>query len=173
MAAIFSFRCSSCGELHEGSPSFGFRAPYQYDSLSEEEKAQWGTLSDDFCTITRDEETDFFIRAILEIPIHGVEQPFLWGLWVSLSEKSFDRYEETYSEPVAGKRFFGWVCNKIALYPCDHSRASDVVVQSGRSRPKLLLHRSDHEDDPLVIDQVQGISVARAQELAQRALHGA
>ncbi|HAS8215020.1 TPA: DUF2199 domain-containing protein, partial [Vibrio vulnificus] len=27
MSSIFAFKCSSCEEIHEGSPSFGFRAP--------------------------------------------------------------------------------------------------------------------------------------------------
>jgi hypothetical protein len=131
------------------------------------------TLTEDFCIITHDEGTDRFIRAVLEVPIHGVEEPFLWGVWVSLNEKSFARYRETYDDPVEGEGFFGWVCNKISLYPYEQSRPSDVVVQTNRSRPKVLLHRGDSEDDPLVIDQAHGISVARAQELAERAQHAA
>ena len=132
-----------------------------------------GILTEDFCTITHSEGTDRFIRAVLEVPIHGVEQPFLWGVWVSLSEKSFDRYRETYNEPIVGECFFGWVCNQIVLYPYEHPRPADVVIQGARSRPLVVLHRGDPEDDLLVIDQGQGISVARAQELAERALHGA
>jgi hypothetical protein len=173
MTAIFKFQCSSCGEIHEGSPSFGFSAPDPYTSLSDEQKALMATLTGDFCTITHEEVTDRFIRAVLEVPIHGVENPFLWGLWVSLSEKSFNLYRETYEDPVAGEGYFGWVCNQIALYPYEHPRPTDVIVQAGRDRPKLLLHRGEPEADPLVVDQVHGISVARAQELAELALHQA
>ena len=93
MAAIFSFKCRCCGEMHEGSPSFGFVVPDQYASLTDEQKAEMGTLSEDFCTITRANGTDRFIRAVLEIPIHGIESPFLFGVWVSLSEKGFNRYQ--------------------------------------------------------------------------------
>src|SRR5215217_4790318 len=125
MATIFTSKCSFCGEIHEGSPSFGFRAPDQYASLSEDQKAKMGTLTEDFCTITHEEGTDHFIRAVLEIPIHGAEEPFLWGVWVSLSEKSFNRYRETYDQPVAGEKFFGWVCNQLSPYPYDNPRPSD------------------------------------------------
>ncbi len=174
MAAIFAFKCRSCGEVHEGSPSFAFPAPDPYVSLSEEEKASMATLDSDICTITHDEGTDLFIRAVLEIPIHGAADPFLWGLWVSVSQKSFERYLETYNDPVEGDGFFGWVCNRIGLYPYPHSRPADVRIQLGGHRPTVVLHRADdeEEDDPLVIDQVNGISVARAQELAERAMHG-
>lgn len=172
MAAIFAFKCNSCEEIHEGSPSFGFRAPDHYVSLSEEQKKSMGKISDDFCTITHDEGTDYFVRAILEIPIHGVEDPFLWGVWVSLSKKSFDRYYETYDDPVEGDVFFAWVCNAIPVYPYASDRAANLLVQPGNQRPKVILHPHDPEDDQLVIDQTQGISIARAQELAERAMHG-
>lgn len=45
------------------------------------------------------EGTQYFLRAILEVPIHGVDQPFLWGLWVSASEASFHRYLDSYDRP--------------------------------------------------------------------------
>ena len=132
-----------------------------------------GTLSNDFCTITHEEGTDYFVRAILEVPIEGVKEPFLWGVWVSLSKKSYDRYNETYDDPVEGEGFFGWVCNKLPEYPWEHSRPADVVVQAGNQRPKVRLHRGDPEDDQLVLDQINGISIARAQEIAERLLHDA
>ena len=173
MAAIFAFKCTCCGEVHEGSPSIGYQMPDQYACLSEKQREAMGKLSSDFCTLTHDEGTDYFIRAVLEVPIHGVEEPFPWGIWVSLSEKSFTRYVDTYDEPVAGDGFFGWVCNSIPAYPYDGSRPADVVVQLGGQRPKVVLHRGDPEDDALVIDQMNGISVARAQEIAERLLHEA
>ena len=171
MAAIFAFKCSSCDEIHEGSPSVGYKMPDQYASLSDQQKASMGTLSPDFCTITHEEGTDYFVRAILEIPIHGVEEPFLWGVWVSLSKKSYQRYWDTYDNPVEGDGFFGWVCNTPKEYPTDAVRPADVRVQFGRQRPKVVLHRSECEHDPMVIDQVNGISVARAQQIAERTWH--
>jgi hypothetical protein len=171
MAAIFAFKCTCCGEVHEGSPSIAFRAPDHYAGLTEEHKASMGKLSNDFCSITHGENTDYFVRAVLEVPIDGVEDPFLWGVWVSLSKKSFDRYWETYEDPVEGECFFGWVCNEISVYPYPTTRPADVALQTNNQRPKVVLHRNDQEDDQLVSDQVDGISVTRAQELAERALH--
>ncbi|WP_398496679.1 DUF2199 domain-containing protein [Variovorax sp.] len=92
-------------------------------------------------------------------------------VWVSLSKKSFDRYDETFDDPVEGEGFFGWVCNDIDVYPYPSTRPADVRVQLGNQRPKVILHKRDSEDDPLVIDQTRGISVARAQELAEQVLH--
>jgi hypothetical protein len=171
MAAIFAFKCSCCGDIHEGSPSMGFRMPDHYASLSEEQRAKLGKFSDDLCTITHKDGTDYFVRGVLEVPIHGVEEPFVWGVWVSLSEKSFKRYVETFDEPVDGDAFFGWVCNAISAYPFGESRPADVVVQLGGQRPKIILHSDNIAIDPLVVDQVHGISIARAQEIAEQAIH--
>ena len=173
MAAIFAFRCSRCGDVHEGSPSIAFSAPDHYASLTDEQKATLGKLSSDFCTITHERGTDYFIRAVLEVPIHGIEEPFLWGVWVSLSEKSFRRYYDTYDDPVEGDGFFGWLCNAPSVYPHEGSRPADVSVQLGGRRPKVVLHRSGAETDQFVLDQIHGISVARAQELAERLRHEA
>lgn len=171
MAAIFAFKCTFCGQMHEGSPSIAFKAPDHYACLSEEQKASMGKLSSDFCTVTNSEKTDYFIRAVLEVPIHGVDEPFLWGVWVSVSEKSFKRYWDTYEDPQEGEGFFGWVCNEIPVYPCSASRPADVVLQGDNQRPKVVLHRGVAEEDLLVIDQANGISMERAQQLAEKALH--
>jgi hypothetical protein len=173
MAAIFAFKCSCCGEIHEGSPSFGFLAPDQYASLTTEQKEGMGTLTEDLCTITHGQGIDYFIRAVLEVPIHGVEDPFLWGVWVSVSQRNYKRYTDAGSHFVEGEGFFGWVCNEIAVYPHDQPRPSDVFLQPEGNRPTVVLHRRDPEVDRLAMDQFHGIAISRAQELAERALHEA
>ncbi|WP_370678777.1 DUF2199 domain-containing protein [Comamonas sp. GB3 AK4-5] len=174
MAAIFAFTCSCCEQVHEGSPSFGFAAPTPYTRLTEDEQSRIAELSEDLCVIRHPEGTQYFVRAILEVPIHGVEEPFLWGVWVSASASSFQRYVDSYEHPPEDKGFFGWLSNHIGLYPTDQSRPADVWIQTDGTRPQVVLHRSRDgtDSDALVIDQHQGISIARAQELAEQAMHG-
>ncbi len=138
MAAIFAFKCSCCGEIHEGSPSIAYELPGPYASLTDEERKAKGKLGTDLCTITHAERTDYFVRAVLEVPIHGIEEPFLWGVWVSLSEQSFERYVETFDNPTEGDGFFCWVSNQIHVYPFDESRPADLYVQLEGQRPKVV-----------------------------------
>jgi hypothetical protein len=49
MAGAFAYRCERCGEIHEGSPSFGFDAPDHYAHLTDEQKASYGWITDDLC----------------------------------------------------------------------------------------------------------------------------
>jgi hypothetical protein len=117
MAAIFAFRCSCCGELHEGSPSIGFDAPLHYAELDADERAAQAQLGDDLCTIDHTDRRDHFVRVCLELPIHGHADPFVWGVWVSLSAENFARYRETWDAPDTADRYFGWFCNRLPGYP--------------------------------------------------------
>ena len=99
MAAIFAYQCSKCDEIHEGSPSFAFDAPAPYRRLNEQEREEWAELTEDLCVIAHPKGTQYYVRAILEVPIHGLDEPFLWGIWVSASEASFHRYLDSFDKP--------------------------------------------------------------------------
>lgn len=167
MAAIFSFKCSSCGELHEGSPSFAFRAPDPY--LEQQQDIQdSGKLGSDLCWYEDEDGKHYFIRVCLEVPICGVSDPFLWGVWVSLSKKSFDRYVETYDSPDTTDQYFGFLCNYLPVYQNTYAIKTQVHPRIGNERPYIELEETDH---PLSIDYHQGITIERAQELAEKFMH--
>jgi hypothetical protein len=167
LAAIFAFRCSTCSQLHEGSPSFGFRAP---DPYLEQSKAiqDAGRLTSDLCEYEDEDGRHFFVRGCLEIPIRGISAPFLWGVWASLSERSYRRYIETYDKPDSTDRFFGWLCNYLPCYPRTYALKTHVHPRTGGDRPDIVPERSDH---PLSIDFYGGITVERAQEIAEAIIH--
>jgi len=173
MASIFAFTCKRCGEIHEGSPSIAFESPLHYHSLPADQKKSMGALDPNFCTIRHDEVVDRFIRGVLEVPIVGVAEPFIWGVWVSLSAQSFAKYQDTHAAPVLGDGFFGTLCNRLPGYPDTVALPADVHVQLNGLRPLIVLHRvGDSQDHPLAIDQRDGISAERAQELAECTTHG-
>lgn len=167
MAAIFSFRCSSCGELHEGSPSFAFRAPDPY--LEQQQDVQdAGKLGSDLCWYEDGAGKHYFIRVCLEVPICGIPDPFLWGVWVSVSKKSFDRYVETYDSPDVTDQYFGFLCNYLPVYRNTYALKAQVHPRAGNDRPYVVLEETDH---PLSIDYHRGITTQRAQELAEKCMH--
>ena len=167
MAAIFSFRCSCCREIHEGSPSFGFRAPDPYLEQPREVQAA-GALSSDLCWYEDEYGGHYFIRVCLEVPIHGVAEPFLWGVWVSLSKHNFERYVVTYDEPDTLDRYFGWLCNYLPYYENTYALKTRVHPRAEGNRPYIELEDSEH---PLAVDFHRGISLSRAQEIAERVMH--
>lgn len=168
MAAIFAFRCTSCGKVHEGSPSFGYPAPVHYSNLSDAEKAK-AKLTSDTCVITHGEGTDRFIRVVVEIPIHGATEPFTWGVWVSLSEANYNKYVEGWDNPDESDSYFGWFCNRLPYYEDTTGLKTQVRPRKGGIRPCLEIERNGH----LLAEHLHnGITIAQAQEIAEKAMHG-
>src|SRR6266478_1691053 len=107
----FEFTCASCGQVHKGSPSFSFMAPVYFSE--EEMKKGNATLDSDFCVIGN---SDFFIRTILEIPIQGHDEPFTWGVWVSLKKENFEVYKSGFLSGQQDGEYFGWLSSRLPYY---------------------------------------------------------
>jgi hypothetical protein len=167
MAGIFAFKCSSCDAIHEGSPSFAFRAPDPWLGQPKEIQDR-GSLGTDHCRYQDSEGEHFFVRACLEVPIVGIEVPFLWGVWGSLSEKNYRSYFDKYDDPDPTDRYFSWFSNVLPYYQTTVALRAEMRPRKEGLRPLLNLGESVH---PLAIDFHRGISIAKAQEIAEAALH--
>jgi hypothetical protein len=121
-------------------------------------------LNEDYCNI-RDEE--FYVRGVIPIPIIGTDQFFMYGVWGSVSKKSFDLVLNADEDPKRDEipRLFSWLCNSVAGYPDSQSLKMDVVVQEIGARPHFELHRSDH---PLAQEFHNGITPKRAKDIMKK-----
>ena len=154
------YRCSTCGEIHDDLPALGFLSPFYYASLDEKDKKEMGELSSDFCVITHNEQTDRFIRTTLTIPITDACEDLDYGIWVSLSEKSFNEYKSEFKNNVKGKTYFGMISNEIPDY--EESTLGlhvNVNVRDGGLRPEITVHKIEHQ---LISDFENGITIKEA-----------
>lgn len=70
MAAIFALKCSSCDEIHEGSPSFAFRAPDPF--LKQAKSVQdAGELGSDLCWYDDEDGSHFLCRYVSKCRFMG------------------------------------------------------------------------------------------------------
>lgn len=137
-----------------------------YAGLSEAEKHDGHSeLSSDICTIM---DRDFFIRVCLEIPIHDFPEPFLWGVWVSISRQNLKRYLDTWDEADESDAYFGWFSNRLPYYPDTINLKAISHPRRAGQRPYLELEPSSH---PLALDFHNGISAQKAIEIAQEVMH--
>ena len=88
-----TYTCECCGKVLEDWPSLAFKTPDSYYWLSDEDKAN-STISDDFCVVNTEGETYRFIRVVMFIEVINSCQELHYGVWVSLSEASFNDYNE-------------------------------------------------------------------------------
>lgn len=154
-------RCEKCGKVHNELPAIGFDAPFYYHELSEEEKSEMTELSEDFCVITHPEQTDRFIRVVLKIPLIDRCEDFDYGIWVSVSEKTFNEYKDNFAKELEPKIYFGMICNELDDY--EESTLGlhvNVETQKDGFRPEIIPHETDH---PLVLDWENGITLEEAE----------
>src|SRR3546814_8927022 len=85
----FRFRCNSCGETHEGIPTFGADMPSIAQWISAADRPSRVDLGTDDCVVDGER---FLVRGCLEIPVQGEADPFVWGVWVDLSQANFDQW---------------------------------------------------------------------------------
>lgn len=130
-------------------------------------------LSADLCIWTDDDgEPSYFIRGVLEIPIIGTDDVLGYGVWSSLSEKSFDRVLELWDDPRRTEEpaYFGWLSNSLPGYPETLNLKMEVITRDLDGRPVFELQDGDH---PLIAEQRNGITMDRVREIAELNMHAA
>lgn len=162
------YTCAKCGKEHEGWPAITFDSPFYYNELSDEDKNSIAKLSDDFCVIKHEDQTDRFIRAVIHQKVNGDCQTLDYGVWVSLSEKSYKDYLDNYENEKHEGTYFGYICNKLVGY-ADTLLIKANVILRGKTRPEVIPH-DDQQDNDFVRDYYKGIDIDTAYKLVKGSL---
>jgi len=154
-----AYKCSICGETHEGLPDMGHDKPYYWHTIPAEERESRAWLTEDACVI---DDEDFFIRGVLLIPVHDYDRDFGFGVWVSQKQENFMRYLDEPDSSEIGP-YFGWLSSEINYYEESTLSLQTMAHFSGDGkRPTIELEPTDH---PLAVDQREGITLAKAWEI--------
>ncbi|PIF46724.1 hypothetical protein CLU96_3764 [Chryseobacterium sp. 52] len=152
--------CECCGEEKEDWPALAYPFPLFYSNLSDTEREN-AELTSDLCVVENPEYTHRFIRAVMVQEVTDSCQNLEYGIWVSLSEKSFDEYVANYDNKDFEAEYFGWLSNYPPDYHFEESIPTTVVVHNSVGRPFVYPHQS-HEH-PFVHDFYNGISLEEAE----------
>ena len=161
MADSIKYTCSCCGKVHEEWPALVYISPTNYDGLSEEEKQAMGELDTDFCVINHPDQVDKFIRCTLTQKIIDHCEDLEYGLWVSLSDKSYQDYSDNFGNENHETTYFGWLCNDLPDYDFSESIPTTVCTRTGNQRPEIIPHKDF--DHPFVKDYYNGITKDEAE----------
>jgi hypothetical protein len=96
-------------------------------------------ISSDHCII---DETWFFIRGCLEIPVVDSSEVFIWGLWASVKEDVFNQISESWEEPGRETRrgpFKARLENSLSVYPETLNLKLRLAIQAVGTRPLFIL----------------------------------
>ena len=155
------YKCNCCGQEHDEWPALTFSSPTAYNQLTEEEKNELGKLSNDFCVITYPDQTDRFIRCTLTQKVTDHCDNLDYGIWVSLSEKSYQDYYDNYNNDNHVTEYFGWLCSSISEYDKTLSIPTTVKTRTGNNLPEVIPHQN--LDHPFVKDYYNGITKEEAE----------
>jgi hypothetical protein len=154
-----SFRCAVCGEMHDELPDIGADRPDPYWDVPEEERERRVELTEDTCVIDGEH---YFIRGVLQLPVHDHPEGFGFGVWVSQKRENFEAYVQEPGSSALGP-FFGWLSTRIEYYAVDTLLLKTMAHFRGDGlRPSIELEPTDH---PLAVDQRAGITLQKALEI--------
>ena len=163
--------CGTCGQRHDELPlCFGADEPALWWVISDEERAR-SELTKSACVIQASDETAFFVRGHIEIPVAGLDEPFTWGVWASLSESNFIRTQELWNTEGREKEppYFGWLSTNLQVFPDTMYLKTMVQTSPVGSVPIITVEPTEH---PLAVAQHQGVTLDVVRSWVEKMLHG-
>ena len=153
--------------MHDMPMAYHADAPAAVNTIA---KAQWAERVDSDGELCIIDDEYYFVHGVLQLPVHGGDEVFEWGVWVSLSPAAFNRTVEQWETPgrESEPAYFGWLSTELPYSPTTINLKTHVQTRAVGQRPLVLLHPSDH---PLAIEQHRGITMARVQEIVEQLEH--
>jgi hypothetical protein len=158
----YKWTCACCGKSMTGLPmDLAFREPGGWLDLSAEVRAR-SSLTNEFCRMDHgDGVVDRFIRCLLRIPVVGLGDDFRFGVWMSVSEASWNIYDAGFDSGVYERDgCFGYLGHTIPDFPDSYLLHADVCFREGQDRPLVTLHDADHA---LVHAQREGVPLSQVE----------
>jgi hypothetical protein len=172
MSKIVCPDCGAAHELWEMEPSY--RWPDAYLAVPPPERAERTIAGRDYCGVrdADDESRQYFLRALLPIPVRGEATPCSWGVWVEVSEAAFARARDLWSDPGQSREppFAGALANALAGYAETLGLPGAVQLTGPTSVPRFTL--APAVAHPLAAEQREGVYPERVvQWLARHCAH--
>lgn len=149
--------------------SYSIKAPDPAIRIPAAQQASRVVLSLDQCVI---DNSRYFLRGRILIPIHTLPDPFIYGLWAELSARDFYRTQQLWQTHgrEATPPIPAFLATELPHYPRTTNLPIEIHTQPVGSRPQFKLLAPDHS---LAHEQRNGISLDRARQIAEALLPSA
>jgi len=149
--------------------SYAADFPDSYSWLNQKERKERALISSDQCIIDNEK---YFLRGLVELPIIGFNECFLWGVWACIWKEPFDEIGKHWETPGRDKLigpYKGRLNNGLSEYtPTTFNLKCTIRIQPIGSRPLFFIDEPGH---PLAIEQRDGIALERVQQIASALIH--
>ncbi|OYT87623.1 MAG: hypothetical protein CFE46_10770 [Burkholderiales bacterium PBB6] len=163
-----SFTCSTCGQAHPGLPTdYGFRLPDHVHALTYLEEYLRSRSNADLCTL---DESRYFIRGIVQVPLQELDDDFAWGIWAEVDKATHDHYVAGFNDnALLGTKAEGRLANDIPGYSATSGLEVRIEFQDGSTRPSFVFPASAAH--ALAHEQRGGISNKRHHDILEAVGH--
>lgn len=154
--------CKSCGKPHDDLAfAIPVRFPTAVTSIPKGERDSRVWSNGELCVL---DDSSFFLYGSIEIPIHGHPSPFIWGVWVQVSEERFFWYQDLLevARREANEPFEAVLATDIPFYPPTLELPVQVTIQPMGTRPLFRLALANHQ---LGQDQALGVAPERIEAI--------
>ena len=154
------FHCSICGTPHDaGELEATFDAPLAYYQVPEAERAQRTFLTSDKCGVrdAADTSAQYFIRAVMPVPVRGEPRPCYWGVWVEVAPDVLQRIHDLWDDPAQRDEppLPARLANGISEYPGSLGLEGALQLVDPKTRPTFYLWPNNAH--PLYRIQTEGV----------------
>jgi hypothetical protein len=153
------WHCGSCAVRHDGMFDLAALSPDPWPHARDYEpnadlRMDGDFLSEDFCVLGGQY---FFVRCVLRIPVHGMDEDFGFGCWGTLKRENFEHYIDHFDTGTVPPEapFFSWLCNSLRPFDLSEPLACTMHPRAARLRPHLQVTAPEH---PLAVAQRGGVS---------------
>ena len=151
-------KCAVCGKDHpDDDIELTYVRPDDVFRVPDEQRAVRVHESPDFAVL---DDSRFFVRAVLPIPVHGRKRDYNIGVWVEVDPECFQRVVERWEdanqaeEPPLPAR----LANAIKSLPDTTGLPVELRLTGLTTRPSVRVLAADH---PLHAEQSSGVSLHR------------
>ena len=131
-----------------------FSSPDAYLDIPQDQREERVKLNADFCTI---DESRFFVRGVIPIPVPERDRDYCWGVWAKLTKEDFKIVADTWNdEDVSGlDPLVGVVANAVPEYQDAMGLTLQIHLKSD-TRPFMYIA----EESEFRRDQNSGVTLA-------------
>lgn len=150
--------------------SYDVGLPWAYNYLTEAPPTEVENrvfLSGDLCIVNN----WFFVRGHIEIPVIDTDDTFTWITWAAISRENYARTLRLWDNPerVFERPYKGLLGTEIPGYRKALFLKGWIHSRLVGERPLIELKRTKNK---LTIEQQEGMTMVRVQEIAEMMLHG-
>ena len=163
MSIDFVYKCPCCERVMTGLPAFTFQLPDYAHAIPIAERAARVEADAETCIVDGEH---YFLRSWFTVPIVGETEELEYGVWGTVSEANFNRYQEAERTGAAlPGPMFSWFGSRLPLYePSTLGLRSQLVTEVPGQRPRVAFHPD--EAHPLAQDIRGGVSRERVIAIA-------